>query len=139
MQIFLPYVEPFSVAKVLDLRRLRKQILECDWLIGGVKNNTRAIYHPITQMYKGNLDFIEHYRDCLKLYLQGSPLSLSESYKALDCTPDFLKDADWYFDNFKKRLYTKDPVYYAGFSRWGQSYSNYYYVGGVWKEYQVKK
>jgi hypothetical protein len=137
MQIFLPYVEPFNVAKVLDHSRLQKQILECDWLIDGVLKNTRAIYHPITKMYKGNLDFIEHYQNCLRLYINGNlPDSLAESCNALECLPDFLKDADWYFDNFKKRLYTKDPVYYAGFSKWGQSYSNYYFIEGVWKEYQ---
>ena len=53
--------------------------------------------------------------------------------------PDFLKNAEWYFENMKNRLFTKDKQYYSQyFPTAVESYSNYYYVNGEWREYKQK-
>jgi len=136
MQIFLPFINPKEVASVLDPRRLNKQIIECDWILNAGVNNTRAQYHPIYKMYKDNLDFVKFYQECLIAYRGGNEsLSKKCCNMALSVLPEFFKDAQWYFDNFKKRLYTKDPNYYALFESYGQSQVNYYYVDGEWLEY----
>ena len=137
MQIFLPYIEPIEVAKTLDSRRLNKQIIECDWILDAEEKNTRSQYHPIYKMYKDNLDFVLDYKMCLDMYRLGF-ISDAELFnkRALLELPDFLKDADWYFDNFKSRLFTKDNAFYKKFEKYGKSYTNYYFVDGKWKKYE---
>lgn len=136
MQIFLPYIEPIKVAECLDNKRLNKQIIECNWILEAKDKNTRSQYHPIYKMYKDNLDFIKHYCNCLDFFRKGYYNdSVNFSKMALNVIPDFLKDAEWYFDNFKSRLYTKDPIFYYYFENYGKSYNNYYFVDNNWKKY----
>jgi len=122
-------------AKVLDPRRLNKQVLECDWILHAGPDS-RVRNHPIYKMYKDNLEFVEYYRKCMSSFRSkwyGDANAYSD--KALSILPDFLRNADWYFDNFKKRLYTKDPEFYKQFESYGTSEHNYYYVNGEWLEY----
>ena len=44
-----------------------------------------------------------------------------------------------YFDQMKRRLYTKDPQHYAGWAQLGTSDVNWYYVDGAWKCYKNGK
>lgn len=137
MQIFLPYIEPIKVAKTLDKRRLNKQIIECDWMLNAKDKNNRTVNHPIYKMYKNNLDFIYYYRQCLYFY-KNNLFEESEYFNklALSVCPYFLKNSQWYFDNFKSRLFTKDNDKYSIFSMYGLSYTNYYNIDGIWKKYE---
>ena len=140
MQIFLVSESPLETACVLDTKRLNKQILECDWMLDGWKTLNQSTHHPIAKMYKDNLDFVEYYRDCLKSYRDtklddaGWFSDLAESV-----LPEFLKDQQWYFNNFKSRLYTKDPQFYNFYAKFGKSEENYYFVDGEWKTYRNGK
>jgi hypothetical protein len=40
-----------------------------------------------------------------------------------------------YLDNMKSRLYTKDPILYSDFSKYGKSEINMYFVDGEWRKY----
>lgn len=46
---------------------------------------------------------------------------------------------DWhtqeYYDQMKRRLYTKDNEHYKQWAHLGESDENYYYVDGVWRKY----
>ena len=55
-------------------------------------------------------------------------------------------DKDWYnhftdssyFDNMKKRLYTKNHEHYKQWENLGESYENWYWVDNKWKIYKQK-
>lgn len=56
MQTFLPYQNPYKSAKVLDLRRLGKQRLECVQIARNLLNLTEKkgwSNHPAVKMWKG--------------------------------------------------------------------------------------
>ena len=137
MQIFLPYSSPLETAKVLDSRRLNKQISECNLILSAAENPKSLVRnHPIYKMYHDHLEFVANYMSCLsavknKHYIQAEYYSK----QCLILMPDFLDDADWYFDNFKKRLYTKDPEFYSIFKSYGTSVHNYYFVNEEWLKY----
>lgn len=38
----------------------------------------------------------------------------------------------------KRRLYTKNPVFYQRWKGYGESYDNWYWVDGIWKKYPQK-
>ena len=46
---------------------------------------------------------------------------------------------DWhtqeYYDQMKRRLYTKDPEHYKQWADLGKSDCNWYYVDGSWRKY----
>lgn len=44
-----------------------------------------------------------------------------------------------YFDQMKRRLYTKDPVHYAQWASLGTSEDNWYFVDGEWRIYNNGK
>lgn len=138
MQIFLPYKSAFDSADALDPLLLNKQIIECKQILSAILGKTKAWRnHPVTRMYENNQIFLVQYMQCLSAFRSGD-LELAKYYSnmAERFKPEFLKDADWYFDNFKKRLYTKDPDKYSRFYSYGESHSNYYYVGDKWVEYK---
>ena len=53
------------------------------------------------------------------------------------CTPEF--HTQEYFDQMKRRLYTKDNEYYKQWESLGETDINWYYVDGVWKLYRDGK
>ena len=134
MQIFLISEKPIDTAMALDPKRLNKQILECDWIINGWKNQTKSTNHPIAKMYKDHLEWVELYKNCLKSWRENRPTEAAKySVLAERLTPNFL--CQDYYDNFKRRLYTKDQKFYKQFEEYGTTYENWYYLDGVWKIY----
>ena len=51
--------------------------------------------------------------------------------------PKFHTEA--YFNQMKRRLYTKDKAFYEGFKHLGESFINWYYVDGEWLYYKDGK
>ena len=43
MQIFLPYKDIFETAKCLDIKRLNKQIIECEQILNTIDGESRAL------------------------------------------------------------------------------------------------
>ena len=78
-------------------------------------------------------------------YLIGSPfssnlsivaflkLSIHASEEAEKFKPPFL--CDELYNNFKKRLYTKNNEHYSQWKDLGESETNYYFVDGKWLAY----
>jgi hypothetical protein len=137
MQVFLPFIDVYETAKVLDPRRFNKQIIECDWILSAIKNpKMRCARHPIVLMYKDYAGFIKAYKNCLVAYRSKDyVLAVQYSELADSLKPEFLNDAQWYFDNFKKRLFTKNKAFYKEFECYGESHTNYYFINNNWKEY----
>ena len=137
MQVFIPFREPIEVAKCLDSRRLNKQIIECSQIIDAILGTGKGWFnHPVVKMYVKHVPFLEDYTNCLMCYQSylrnKSPeenfLGYAEFYStcALRNLPEFITQD--LCDQHKRRLYTKDPVYYNQFAALGSSEENWYYV-----------
>ena len=65
MQIFLPYKSITLSAKVLDNKRLNKQILEAENLIFAMYENNNKFYknHPVRKMWEGHVWALWKYRN----------------------------------------------------------------------------
>ena len=125
MNVFIPYAVPVRVARVLDARRLNKQIIECSWLLDS-KDGDRLFKHPAVQMWQKDKEWVDLYRAALSAYKEGDiALSIELSKQAVLIQPDFF----WYkplFEQHRARLYTKDPEHYAIFESFGKTDTNFY-------------
>lgn len=136
MQIFV-FDQPLRVALSLDARRFYAQIREakiilklCDMVKDG--NGKRWINQPLVQMYIDNISWLKAYIkvfECVRI----RDIEAANVYNkiALSLTPKWHNDA--YYEQMKRRLYTKNPEYYKDWSFLGKSYDNWYWVNGEWK------
>lgn len=133
---------PYETAQALDPKRLNKQILECQWMIDMTEGKTKEKNHPAYLMYKNNIEWVKLYQKCLSYYRDylkhndGSELLMSITFSnyADKIKPSFL--CEELYNNFKKRLYTKNPEYYKKFESFGKTEANYYFVDGNWLKYE---
>ena len=139
MQVFLPYKEPIEVAKCLDRRRLWKQVLEGQQITEAIDgSSTSWRNHPVVKMYKNNLQFVRSYYLCLWQYHMGNikgALLMNEYANA--SRPDFITE-DFCIQH-RRRLYTKDKVFYKDFAKYGESDENWYIVDGKLLKYKNGK
>lgn len=130
MQVFVPYPSPIDVAKCLDRKRIRKQIIECNQILIALEGETIAwINHPVTKTYERYYAWLHFYCLCLEYYLSGNS-DMAEYWNrcAEVCTPPFLTDS--FCDQHKRRLYTKAPDLYPQFASFGKSDENWYFIDG---------
>lgn len=131
MQVFVPYPSPIDVAKCLDRRRLRKQIIECNQILDAIDGTSDAwSHHPIVKMYEHYYSWLHAYTLCLMYFSDGN-IDMAEYWNecADDMRPSFLDD-DNFCDQHKRRLYTKAPELYPQFAAFGKSKENWYYIDG---------
>ena len=130
---------PLETAKKLDKRRLNKQIIECGQILKAIAGDTKAwANHPVTKMYAGYWMWLRDYMKCLDAYRNGDIVT-AEIFDMCcnQLTPAF--QCQEYFDQMKRRLYTKDPIHYAEFADLGTSDVNWYVVDGKWRHYRNGK
>ena len=135
MQVFIVGT-PFETAMYLDNKRLNKQIIECHQILDVIYGeSTGWINHPCTIQYREFTVWLEWYTQCLYFYKNGA-IALAElaSIKANEFKPSW--HTQDYFDNMKRRLYTKDPEHYKQWKCHGESYENWYWVDNQWKIYK---
>ena len=138
MQVFI-IGSPFETAESLDRNRLHKQILECDQIIQAILGRTTAwANRPCTKMYRDHPEWLYKYRATLQYYIQGkyNGARYWSAYADAVRPPFHTKE---YFDQMKRRLYTKNNDHYRQWSHLGQSDINWYYVDGKWLHYQNGK
>lgn len=127
-----------DTADALDVKRFNKQILECQWIINMAEGKTKQSNHPAYLMYKDHIDWVKKYQKCFKAYKNKDyDLCLKLSKEAEEIKPEFL--CDELYDNFKKRLYAKDPKLYSFYEIYGSTNANYYFVDGHWIKYENGK
>ena len=137
MQIFI-VGSPLEIADALDKRRLNKQIIECRQILGAIHGTSKAWRnHPCVLMYKEHTKWVENYLHCLESaryqYMAASIYSLN----ADKLRPPF--HTEEYFNQMKRRLYTKDNDYYRQWESLGESDVNHYFVDGEWRYYRNGK
>lgn len=130
MQVFVPYPSPIDVAKCLDPRRLRKQIIECDQILQAISGESQAWKnHPVVKMYLGYVRWLCAYSDCLYAYNDGQEELASRLSDTADkIRPPFLTED--LCDQHKRRLFTKAPELYPQFWPYGETDENWYFVDG---------
>ena len=134
MQVFI-IGTPLETAKALDKKRLNKQILECNQIIQAIAGNSTAWKnHPCTLQYKMHSQWLKSYMRCLICYRRGWVEDAEyHSNQAKYVKPPFHTVA--FFDQMKRRLYTKDPEFYGKWADLGKSEVNWYFVEGAWRYY----
>lgn len=137
MQIFI-ISDPLETGKILDPRRLRKQIIETDQIIKAITGQSKGwANHPIVHMYREHVGWLHLYRDVLICVRDGNYEEAERINKESEKSrPSFLIPE--YLENMKKRLYTKDPDYYSVWTKLGPSYVNMYFVDNCWRYYEQK-
>ena len=138
MQIFI-VGSPFETAEALDKRRLNKQIIECRQIMDAIMGRTKAwANHPCVRMYREHTGWLYKYQTSLECYMSGrSNAARNWSYGADYIRPPF--HTEEYFNQMKRRLYTKDNSYYRQWSFLGESDVNWYHVDGEWLFYRDGK
>ena len=145
MQVFI-VGSPFETAEVLDDRRLNKQIIECGQILDALNGAKAWSNHPCVLQYRGHQEWLMSYKECLVACRNG------KSYESPDGGFYDMRDASRfceavrppfhtkeYFDQMKRRLYTKDPAHYAQWAHLGESEENWYFVDGEWRKYKNGK
>ena len=138
MQIFITG-SPFETAQALDKRRLNKQIIECRQILKAINGESKAwANHPCVKMYRNHEMWLCHCLMALGLYKEGDEEKARRwSGYADRSRPKF--HTQEYFNQMKRRLYTKDHEHYKQWSVYGESDINWYYVDGEWMLYRNGK
>lgn len=127
MQVFIVGT-PLETAQVLDKRRLNKQIIECQQILDALNGKKAWSNHPCTLQYRESLakEWLANYLSCLLSYVNsryGEAMCYDEICEIIK--PNF--HTQEYFDQMKRRLYTKDSEYYKQWAHLGESEVNWYW------------
>lgn len=132
MQVFI-VGSPFETAKALDDRRLNKQIIECKQILDALNGAKAWSNHPCVLQYRGYEEWLRLYKRCLESFVEYEEYGTDGAkdnirvynHTCFLMTPPF--HTQEYFDQMKRRLYTKDPVHYAQWTHLGKSEDNWYW------------
>ena len=137
MQVFI-IGTPLETATALDNRRLNKQIIECQQILDALNGAKALSNHPCVLQYRGYEKWLEHYLSCLTLYKHNAYIHAKVcSDLAQMCKPEW--HTTEYFDQMKRRLYSKNNEHYKQWENLGESNQNFYYVDGEWRVYENGK
>lgn len=141
MQVFI-IGTPFETANALSKRHLNNQINEARIILDALNGAKAWSNHPCVLQYKGHEYWLTAYMKCLceyrkyRLHIDSldhlGAARIWDLY-AMDLQPIFHKDL--YYDQMKRRLYTKDPEHYKQWAHLGESDCNWYFVDGEWRKY----
>lgn len=125
MQVFI-IGTPLETAMSLDPLRLNKQILETQQILDALNGKKAWSRHPAVLQYRGHEEWLEHYLSCLTLYKHNASIHAGVcSDLARMCTPEW--HCEEYYDQMKRRLYTKNMEHYKQWESLGRSLENWYW------------
>lgn len=131
MQVFI-VGSPIETARVLDKRRLNKQIIECHQILDALNGEKAWSNHPVVLQYRGYEDWLKLYTKVLEEYC-NSNYSVAEAIDSVMVPPPFHNEE--FFNQMKRRLYTKDNNHYRQYAHLGESQENWYFVDGCVRKY----
>ena len=118
---------PMETAMVLDKKRLNRQIIETKQILDALFGESEAWNrHPATLQYDEFEQWLLEYRGCLWNYRRGD-LEAAQMHSQLadSIRPPF--HTEEFFNQMKRRLYTKDNNHYAQWAYLGESQENWYW------------
>lgn len=125
MQVFI-IGTPLETAMVLDKKRKHKQWIEIQQILDALNGKIAWNNHPCTLQYKGHEKWLMYYRTVIE-YLN---MDMMEQAKAISDLADSIKPpfhTQEYFDQMKRRLYTKNPEHYKQWEYLGMNNCNWYW------------
>lgn len=123
-----------ETAMALDRKRLNKQIVECKQILDAMEGVGAWKNHPCVLQYKMHSQWLKSYMRCLICYRRGWVEDAEyHSNQAQYIKPFF--HTEGYFQQMKRRLYTKSPNLYEEWAYLGTSEVNWYCVDGEWRYY----
>lgn len=125
MQVFI-IGSPFETAQILDKKRLNRQIQEAKVILDALNGAKAWSNHPCVLQYRSSILWLRNYMKCLDSYQKGDTITAELFDGACDCIRPLFHTEE-YFDQMKRRLYTKDPVHYAQWAHLGTSEDNWYW------------
>ena len=133
MQVFI-VGSLLETAMALDPKRLRKQIIECGQILDALNGAKAWSNHPCVLQYRNHKEWLIEYSRCLSAWKDNDNLTafVAEQW-CHQIRPPF--HTQEYFDQMKRRLYTKDPEHYKQWADLGESNENWYFVDGEWRKY----
>ena len=140
MQVFI-IGDVLNTFEILDKKRLNKQLIECKQILNVYSGNTKAwSNHPVVKSYKPYQKWLMIYTWALEEFLNKSSdlLMLMHYNRWLKENKPIFHTED-YFNQMKRRLYTKNNAFYNQFSELGESEVNWYYVDDEWLFYKNGK
>lgn len=137
MQVFI-VGSPLETAQCMDKLRLNKQILECRQILDALNGAKAWSNHPCVLQYKGYEFWLRCYKRVLEEVQKSGDASIRSkyfNYRAIETTPDW--HTQEYYDQMKRRLYTKGPEHYKLWADLGESQENWYWSQeqGEWRKY----
>jgi hypothetical protein len=146
MQVFI-IGTPLETAMALSKRHLNNQINEIKIILDALNGAKAWSNHPCVLQYKEHKKWLWLYMSVLAEYYQIShldwlsdegkeslkPLMYHWNEKALKKIPYW--HTQEYFDQMKRRLYTKDPEHYKQWAYLVESEVNWYFVDEEWRKY----
>lgn len=133
MQVFV-VGSVLETAMALDPKRLRKQIIECGQILDALNGAKAWSNHPCVLQYRGYEKWLRGYLRVLECHIRGNTrLAAFFDVETEQVCPDW--HTQEYYDQMKRRLYTKYPVHYKQWAHLGESEENHYFVDGEWRKY----
>lgn len=137
MQVFI-VGSPLETAMALSKHHLNNQINEAKIILDALNGAKVWSNHPCVLQYREHKRWLYEYLQCLKEFAMGRVYTPQEYSRFADkYRPSF--HTKEYFDQMKRRLYTKYPEHYAQWADLGTSEENWYFVDGVWRKYVNSK
>lgn len=124
MQVFLPSSSFSECARVLDMRRLGKQRVECKQILMALRGETKAwVNHPVVKAWRGYEHALSSFAIfiCTEWINRGYKDSLLPYFKeSYQSSADHPKIPDFVFDPEVNRMYRrilthKNPEWYGQF------------------------
>ena len=133
MQVFI-VGSPLETAIALDKRRLNRQLQEVKVILAALNGAKAWSNHPCVLQYRGYEKWLEIYKGILMSYekCEFGTAILSNMY-ADNYRPDW--HTQEYYDQMKRRLYTKNKEHYKRWAELGESQEDWYFVDGEWRKY----
>jgi hypothetical protein len=133
MQVFI-VGSPLETAKALSKRHLNNQINEASIILDALNGAKAWSNHPCVLQYRGCEKWLEIYKGILMSYEECNFGTAILSNMYIDKYRPEWHTQD-YYDQMKRRLYTKDPEHYKQWAEYGKSDCNWYFVDGEWRKY----
>ena len=125
MQVFI-IGTPLETAMVLDRKRLNKQIIECQQILDALNGKKAWSNHPCVLQYRGYEEWLREYSRCLSAWKDNDKSTAFVAEQWCHQTRPLFHTQE-YFDQMKRRLYTKDKEHYKQWAHLGESNENWYW------------
>ena len=133
MQVFI-VGNIFETIKALDKKRRKKQWTEVQQIIDAINGRIAWKNHPCVVQYRKFQYWLILYRTVIE-YIN---MDMFERAENISLVADLYRPpfhTQEYFDQMKRRLYSKDNNHYKQWAHLGESKENWYFVDDEWRVY----